>query len=46
MGTNDMNPSSPMDKLELISIDLIFYVVIISPSLTELYQEGFPIVAG
>jgi hypothetical protein len=44
MDTHNMKPSSPMDKVELIYVDLSCSVVIISPSLTEIDQECFPIV--
>jgi hypothetical protein len=45
MDTHNMIPSSPMDKMELISIDLSCYVVITSPSLTKIDHECFPIVS-
>jgi hypothetical protein len=41
-----MNPSSPMDNLELVSFDLNCPVVINSPSLTKIDQECFPTVCG
>jgi hypothetical protein len=44
--THDMNPSSPMDNLELIYFDLNCPVVINSPSSTDIDQECFPTVDG
>jgi hypothetical protein len=45
METHNMIPSSPMDKMESIYVDLSCYVVITSLSLTDIDQECFPIVA-
>jgi hypothetical protein len=44
MDPHDMNPSSPIDKVELIYVYLSCFVVLISPSLTMIDQECFPIV--
>jgi hypothetical protein len=43
MDTHDMKPSSQMVKVELIFVELNSSAVIISPSLTEIDQKGFPI---
>jgi hypothetical protein len=42
----NMNPSSPMDILELVSFDLDCPVVINSPSLIDIEQECFPTTDG
>jgi hypothetical protein len=39
-----MKPSSKMDKVELVYVDLHCSTIIISPSLTQIDQKCFPIV--
>jgi hypothetical protein len=41
MDTHDINLSSPMDNLELVSFDLDSYATINSPSLTEMNKNVF-----
>jgi hypothetical protein len=42
MDIHEINPSSPMNKMELVYVDLDCHIVTNSPDVTDIEQEFFP----